>query len=118
MAIGGAIGSCLRYGVGLLALRAGGSGFPVGVLGVNILGSFLMGMAAVVLMQRGLGHLGPFLMTGVLGGFTTFSAFSLEAFSLWDDGQAGAAAAYVGLSVVASIAALTLGVWLARGALA
>ncbi|KJS42854.1 MAG: protein CrcB [Roseovarius sp. BRH_c41] len=115
VAVGGAIGSCLRYGVGLAALRFVGPGFPVAVLGVNILGSFLMGVAVVVLTQRGVGHLSPLVMSGLLGGFTTFSAFSLEAFTLWERGQAMAALGYVGLSVVLSIGALILGVWLARG---
>jgi CrcB protein len=57
----------------------------------------------------------PLVMTGLLGGFTTFSAFSLEAFTLWERGQAMAALGYVGLSVGLSIGALILGVWLARG---
>ncbi len=115
VAVGGAIGSCLRYGVVLLAQRLAGPGFPIGVLGVNILGSFLMGLSVAVLAQRGLGHLSPLIMTGLLGGFTTFSAFSLEAFTLWERGQAMAALGYVGLSVGLSIGALILGVWLARG---
>jgi CrcB protein len=115
VAVGGAIGSCLRYGVVLLAQRLAAPGFPVGVLGVNILGSFLMGLAVVILAQRGAGQISPLVMTGLLGGFTTFSAFSLEAFSLWERGQAMAALGYVGLSVGLSIGALILGVWLARG---
>ena len=115
VAVGGAIGSCLRYGVVLLAQRWAAPGFPVGVLGVNILGSFLMGLAVVVMEQRDLGQMSPLVMTGLLGGFTTFSAFSLEAFTLWERGQAMAALGYVGLSVGLSIGALILGVWLARG---
>jgi len=115
VAVGGAIGSCLRYGVVLLAQRWVAPGFPVGVLGVNILGSFLMGLAVVILAQRDLGSMSPLVMTGLLGGFTTFSAFSLEAFALWERGQAMAALGYVGLSVGLSIGALILGVWLARG---
>lgn len=115
VAIGGAIGSCLRFGVVLLAQRWAGSGFPVGVLGVNILGSFLMGLAVVLLVQRDMGQMSPLIMTGLLGGFTTFSAFSLEALTLWERGQAMASLGYVGLSVGVSIGALILGVWLARG---
>lgn len=118
VAIGGAIGSCLRYGVGLAVLRLVGPGFPLGVLAVNILGSLLMGVVAVLCVERGLAHLGPLLMAGVLGGFTTFSAFSLEAVTLWEGGAMGQAVLYVGLSVGLSIGALVLGAALARGALA
>lgn len=117
VAIGGAIGSCLRFGVGLLLLRVPTPGFPLGVLTVNIVGSFVMGLVMVLSFHRGFDHLNPFLMTGILGGFTTFSAFSLEAFTLWERGQVMAAAAYVGLSVVLSLGALALGVLLARAAI-
>jgi len=115
VALGGAIGASLRFGVGLAMLRVAGPGFPLGVLTVNVLGSFLMGVIMVLSFHRGFEHLNPFLMTGVLGGFTTFSAFSLEAFTLYERGQIVAAGAYVGLSVVLSLAGLALGVWLARG---
>ncbi|NCQ23976.1 MAG: fluoride efflux transporter CrcB [Rhodobacteraceae bacterium CG17_big_fil_post_rev_8_21_14_2_50_63_15] len=118
VAIGGAIGSCLRFGVGILMLRATGPGFPLGVLTVNVVGSFLMGVVMVLTFHRELQHLNPFIMTGLLGGFTTFSAFSLEAFTLYERGQIAAAAAYVGLSLVLSIGALVLGVMLARATLA
>ena len=68
--------------------------------------------------HRGLGHLSPFVMTGLLGGFTTFSAFSLETVTLFERGQVGAAALYVALSVGLSLAGLALGVWIARGVFA
>lgn len=100
-------------------LRAFGAGaFPLGVITVNIVGSFLMGVIVVWFGQKGLTHLSPFVMTGILGGFTTFSAFSLETVTLLERGQAGLAALYVGLSVVASVGALAVGVWMARGAFA
>lgn len=118
VALGGAIGSCLRYGVGMAVLRLVGPGFPLGVLSVNILGSFLMGAFAVLTIERELAHLNPLVMTGLLGGFTTFSAFSLEAVTLWERGAMGEAALYVGLSVGLSIGALMLGAALVRGALA
>jgi len=118
VALGGAIGSCLRYGTGMAVLRLVGPGFPLGVLAVNILGSFLMGAFAVLTIERGLAHLNPLVMAGLLGGFTTFSAFSLEAVTLWERGAMGEAALYVGLSVGLSIGALMLGAALARGALA
>jgi len=115
VALGGAIGAALRYLSGVGITRAfGAGGFPLGVIAVNILGSFLMGVLVVTLAGRGLTHLNPFLMTGVLGGFTTFSAFSLEAFTLWERGQPTQAAVYVILSVVLSIAALIAGILAAR----
>ena len=115
VALGGALGAALRWLAGLGVARLAGPGFPLATLGVNVLGSFLMGAFAALAARRGLGHLAPFVMTGVLGGFTTFSAFSLEAVTLVERGRGGAAALYVGLSVGLSIAALALGAWAARG---
>ncbi len=117
VALGGAIGAALRFLVGVSAVRLLGSGFPMGVLTVNVVGSFLMGLCVVYLGQRGGAAWQPFLMTGVLGGFTTFSAFSLEAYTLFERGAVGQAAAYVGLSVGLSIAGLICGIAIARGAL-
>lgn len=117
VALGGAIGACLRFGVVRALLRVNGPDFPLGVLCVNILGSFLMGMVMVLAVQRDIAWLSPFLMVGILGGFTTFSTFSLEAFTLFERGQIGAAGAYVGLNVVLSLSALAFGVWLSRGIL-
>ena len=115
VALGGALGAMARYGAGVAVLRVtGAGGFPLGVLSVNILGSFLMGVFAVAAAQKGLTQWSPFVMTGILGGFTTFSAFSLEAVTLWEQGETGQAALYVGLSVVCSIAGLVVGLWLAR----
>ena len=93
----------------------GPADFPVAVLSVNVIGSFLMGVFVVAAAQKGLTHLSPFIMTGILGGFTTFSAFSLEAVTLMERGQIAAAGAYVALSVVLSIGGLMLGLWIARG---
>ena len=90
----------------------------MGVLSVNIIGSFLMGVFVVLAAQRGLTHLNPFVMTGILGGFTTFSAFSLETVTLMERGQLGLAGLYVALSVIGSVGGLMLGLWLARGVLA
>lgn len=115
VALGGALGASLRYlfGVGVFRLL-GPQTFPVAILSVNILGSFLMGVFVVLAAQRGLTHLSPFMMTGLFGGFTTFSAFSLEAVTLYERGDIGLAAAYVAASVVLSILGLTLGLVLAR----
>ncbi len=116
VALGGAIGAAARYATGVGVARLFGvTGFPLGVLAVNVAGSFLMGVLLVWLGRKGLSHLNPFLMTGLLGGFTTFSAFSLEAYVLWERGAVGQAALYVGLSVGLSIAALVAGIWLMRG---
>lgn len=105
----------MRYLAGLCVIRLVGTGFPLGVVTVNIVGSFLMGVFVVFAHRKGIVHLSPLVMTGILGGFTTFSAFSLEAVTLFEKGQTGAAAFYVALSVGASIAALVLGLWIARG---
>lgn len=113
VALGGAAGSVARYGVNRAAMAACGPGFPVATLIVNILGSFLMGLLVVLLAQRG-NALAPLLMTGALGGFTTFSAFSLDAVTLWERGQHGLAAGYVAASVLLSLAALTAGMALGR----
>ena len=117
VALGGAIGAAARYGVGVALFRSG-AGFPVGVLAVNVIGSFLMGVVVVYLAQKMLTHLNPFLMTGILGGFTTFSAFSLEAYTLFERGEVGQAATYVALSVILSLAALAAGIFIMRGLLA
>lgn len=118
VAFGGALGAALRFLSGVAVLRlTGPAEFPVAIITVNVIGSFLMGVLVVVAAQRGLTHLSPFVMTGLLGGFTTFSAFSLETVTLMERGAFGAAAIYVALSVGLSIAALMAGLWLARGVL-
>jgi fluoride exporter len=113
VAAGGAIGAVLRFATVLGAARIFGAGFPAGTMIVNIAGSFAMGFLFVILTARGSG-LHPFLLTGILGGFTTFSAFSLEAVTLWERGEAVQAAIYVGASVILSILALACGAYLAR----
>ena len=115
VALGGAVGAALRYLTGLGVVRLLGQGFPMAIITVNVLGSCLMGVFVVLAANRGLTHLSPLVMTGFLGGFTTFSAFSLEAVTLFERGQTAAAAAYVVISVVGSISGLMLGLWVARG---
>lgn len=118
VALGGAIGAACRYLVGVAVFRmAGPLEFPLAVLGVNVIGSLLMGVFVAVAAHKGLTHLGPFMMTGLLGGFTTFSAFSLETVSLIERGSYGAASAYVALSVGLSILGLMLGLMTTRGVL-
>jgi CrcB protein len=118
VALGGALGSMARYGTGLVVARLGGGGWPVATLAVNVVGSLVMGIAFVWLAERGLMRAVPFLMAGLLGGFTTFSAFSLDAWLLWERGSAAGALAYVAASVLLSLAALALGIGLARWVLA
>ncbi len=118
VALGGALGASARYLTGVAAMRTFGPGFPWATVIVNVAGSLLMGVLVVVLAHKGGTRLAPFLMTGVLGGFTTFSAFSLDALTLWERGQALAAAAYVAGSVALSLAGIVAGAYLARAALA
>jgi CrcB protein len=115
VALGGAIGAALRFLTGVGILRLIGPGFPVAVMGVNVFGSFMMGLFVVFATQRGVAQLNPFVMAGLLGGFTTFSAFSLEAVSLFERGAMGQSLAYVVMSVVLSIGGLMLGLMIARG---
>ena len=115
VALGGAIGATLRFLTGIGILRLVGPGFPLTVLGVNVLGSFFMGLFVVFATQRGVTQLNPFVLTGLLGGFTTFSAFSLEAVQLFERGAMGQALVYVVISVVLSIGGLILGLMIARG---
>ncbi|GAB4272347.1 MAG: fluoride efflux transporter CrcB [Pararhodobacter sp.] len=114
VALGGALGASGRYLTGVAAMRLMGPGFPWGTLAVNIAGSFLMGVLVVVLGHFSGNRFAPFLMTGVLGGFTTFSAFSLDALTLWERGQQALAAGYVAASVLLSLAAIVAGLTLAR----
>ncbi len=115
VALGGALGAVSRYLTGLAAIRLTGADFPWGTLIVNVVGCFLMGIVVEVLAQTGTNRYAPLLMTGFLGGFTTFSAFSLDAVTLYDGGDAGLAAGYVLASVILSLLALMAGLWVARG---
>lgn len=111
VALGGAAGAALRYVVGAQLARPG---FPVAVLTANVVGSFAMGVLAVMLARAGLRAWEPLLLTGLLGGFTTFSAFSQETVTMVERGAFGHAALYVLLSVGLSIAALAVGAASAR----
>jgi CrcB protein len=109
--LGAGIGGALRHGVNIGAAKLFGLGFPFGTLIVNIAGSFLMGLlAGYFLFRPGIGqHMRLFLTTGVLGGFTTFSAFSLDAALLVERHHYGLAAGYMVGSVAASVSALFFG---------
>ncbi len=115
--LGGGIGSALRYGVGRAALAVAGPNFPLGTLIVNLLGCTLMGVMAEWLAWRDTGidaSVKLFLATGLLGGFTTFSAFALDAVALWQRGEALMAAGYAAGSVVLSIVGFLAGMALMR----
>jgi CrcB protein len=116
--LGAGIGGALRHGVNVGCARMCGTAFPWGTLTVNIVGSLLMGaIAGWLAFRAGEGWSQPlrlFLTTGILGGFTTFSAFSLDAVLIWERGQIGLAAAYVCASVLLSIGGLVAGLALIR----
>jgi len=109
--LGAGIGGALRHGVNVGAAKLFGFGFPLGTLIVNIVGSFLMGaLAGYFAFRPGIGqHFRLFLTTGVLGGFTTFSAFSLDTALLIERHAYASAAGYVAGSVAASLVALFVG---------
>lgn len=108
IALGGALGAVIRY---LVAL---GVVFPLGTLTVNVLGSFLMGVAYVWFSTRTAGQWPLFVMTGFLGGFTTFSAFSLDVLKLVEAEKYMNAGGYVLASVVFSVLAIFAGVYLMK----
>ncbi len=113
---GGGLGAVARYGMQQLALRVLGSGFPWGTLGVNVTGGLLMGAISGWYLSHGDPgtSLRLFLTTGILGGFTTFSAFSLDAAKLIERGALMSAAGYCAASVVLSIVAVFLGLGLIK----
>jgi CrcB protein len=116
--LGAGFGGALRHGVNVGAVRLFGYGFPFGTLIVNVAGSFAMGaLAGYFAFRPGIGqHMRLFLTTGILGGFTTFSAFSLDSALLIERHQYGLAAGYMVGSVAASVAALFAGLALFRTA--
>lgn len=116
VAVGGAAGSVARYGFSLGAARWLGAAFPFGTLGVNVLGSFLAGLLYVLITQRlaAQEEWRSLLLIGVLGGFTTFSAFSLETIRLLEGGRASSAILNIALNLGLGLAACILGLWLGR----
>src|SRR5262245_11127181 len=109
--LGAGIGGTLRYLVNVIALRLPGADYSLGTVAINIVGSFVMGLVAGAFMARAdlPTSLRLFLATGVLGGFTTFSAFSLDAVAIYERGEPVMAALYVASSVILSIAGLWAG---------
>ena len=117
IAAGGAIGALMRYGVNIVAVKALGHGFPYGTVTVNIVGSFVMGALIVVFthLWQPAETMRLFLITGLLGAFTTFSAFSLDFANLFERGDYLQSGIYLTASVVLSIAALFAGMAIVRG---
>jgi CrcB protein len=118
VAAGGALGAVARYSVGIGVARVAGTDFPYGTLLINVFGSFVMGVVVGLLAQ----HMPEwhdearlFLAVGVLGGFTTFSAFSLDTIALIERGALAPAGLYVLASVALSIGGLYLGLLVSRG---
>ncbi|MFA6267616.1 MAG: fluoride efflux transporter CrcB [Pseudolabrys sp.] len=114
--LGGGLGAALRHGVNISAARLFGTAFPYGTLTVNVLGSLTMGLLTAYFAFKGGAsqHWRLFFTTGILGGFTTFSAFSLDAALLYERGDTAMAAFYVVVSVAVSIVALFAGLALVR----
>lgn len=119
VATGGAIGSVFRYLVGVWVLRQFGANFPWGTLTVNVIGSFAIGFLAELIVRRfdASPEMRLFLITGILGGFTTFSAFSLDVMSLFERGVAIAGMTYLVASVAISLGAVFAGLALGRAML-
>ena len=114
--VGGGLGAMLRHGINRLAFAIWGAAFPAGTMIVNVVGSLVMGLliglfAAYPAINQ---PARLFLTTGLLGGFTTFSAFSLDALTLYERGQIGLALGYVAASVILSLAAIAAGYFLGR----
>ena len=116
VALGGALGAMGRYLVVGLVGRWAGAEFPFGTLAVNVLGSFVLGalVATMALRWEVPPEARAFLVVGVLGAFTTFSAFSLDVIQQWERGQAAEAAIYVVASVTLSVLGLLAGLRLVR----
>jgi CrcB protein len=115
--LGGGIGAALRHGVNIASARLFGTAFPYATMIENVTGSLVMGLLAGYFAFRGGGaphHLQLFLTTGILGGYTTFSAFSLDAVLLYERGALGLAVLYVLGSVVLAVGGLVAGLALAR----
>ena len=114
--LGGGLGAALRHGVNLSTARLFGTGFPYGTLTVNVVGSLIMGALAAWFAFKGDAsqHWRLFFATGVLGGFTTFSAFSLDVAVLYERGATGLAIFYVLISVALSLAGLFAGLAIVR----
>jgi CrcB protein len=109
VAAGGALGAAARYLVVVASFQMFGRSFPWGTLIVNVAGSFTIGAIAILLSRHGGERIALFVVPGFLGGFTTLSAFSMDAMNLWNRGEVMLALAYVGATVILSLGAIALG---------
>ena len=118
--VGAGVGGAIRHFMNVWVARLMGTGFPWNTFVINVTGSLVMGLVAGWFALKGgaTGHLRLFLATGILGGYTTFSAFSLDAILLWERHDYAGAAYYVGGSVALSLIGLVAGLWVMRTALA
>jgi CrcB protein len=118
--VGAGIGGMIRHFMNIWVARFMGTGFPYHTFVINVTGSLVMGLVTgwFVMKGAGVGHARLFIATGILGGYTTFSAFSLDAVLLWERHEHLNAALYVGGSVVLSLIGLVVGLWAMRTALA
>ncbi|MEH3092507.1 MAG: fluoride efflux transporter CrcB [Agrobacterium cavarae] len=116
VAIGGAIGSVGRYLVGLWATRLAGPSFPWGTLTVNVVGAFAIGLLVEMVARRfdASNEMRAFIVTGILGGFTTWSSFTLDTMVLFERGEVGLSALYLLASLLVSFAAIFAGLALGR----
>lgn len=114
--LGSGLGGMLRHGIGLLALRLTGTSFPWGTLVINVAGSAMMGLMIGLFAARNITNpeLRLFFTTGLIGGFTTWSTFSLDIVTLWERGEAGAAIGYAVASLVLSLTILTIALVVTR----
>lgn len=114
--IGGGAGSLARFYLSSALYQYLGKSFPYGILIVNVVGCLMMGFLAILLFHKfgGDGILRPALLVGFLGGFTTFSSFSLDALEMLQEGHIGKGVLYIGLSVVLCLIATAVGAWLAE----
>jgi CrcB protein len=115
--LGAGVGGAMRHGVNDLISALAGTKFPAGILIINITGSILLGLLTGYFAFKGDAsqHWKLFLATGLCGGYTTFSTFSLDAVLLWERDQHLLAIGYVAFSVALSIAGMMIGLWLMRG---
>ena len=114
--LGGGLGAALRHGINIAVARMLGAGFPYATFFINVTGSFVMGLIAAWFAFKGDAsqHWRLFLTTGILGGYTTFSAFSLDTVLLYERGETGLAALYVLSSVALAVGGLVVGLALVR----
>jgi len=116
VAVGGALGAMARYGVSTWVVQLSNHRFPYATLTVNVLGSFVMGILFVLIVERSAlpTEMRDLWMIGFLGAFTTFSTFSLDALGLWQNGHLFLALLYVLATVILCLLAISSSIWLAR----